>query len=92
MIFHVYNVISSHKNIKVNDKLKEWINRNHDKHGEVKANKVKVHEYLEITFDFTEKVKVEIKMDDYFERMINDFSMKISKSGTDLTQEKCGVS
>ena len=45
----------SHVNSKVNNKLKEWTKHNYDKHGEVKANRGKVYDYLVTTFDFTEK-------------------------------------
>ena len=58
------------------------MNRNYGNHGEVKLKRRKVHKYLGTTFDFTEKPKVKIKMDDFFEIMINDFLMKISKGDT----------
>ena len=38
-----------------------------------------------MTFDFTEKGKVKIKMDRYVEMIINEFTMKISRSDTALT-------
>ena len=77
--------MSSHVKPKVNGKFKEWMGRNYGKHDELKANKGKVHQYLGMKFDFTEKGKVKIKMDNYVESMINDFPMKISKSDTALT-------
>ena len=40
-----------------------------------------------MTFDLTEKRKVKINMDDYIERVINKFPMKIRKSDTDLTPD-----
>ena len=55
MIFRVDDAMSSHMNPKVNDKFKERINSNYVKHGEVKANRGKVHEYLGTIFDLTEK-------------------------------------
>ena len=58
---------------------------NYGKHGEVNSNGGKVNKYIGMTFDFTEKSKVKIKMDNYFERIINDLRMKICKSDTDLT-------
>ena len=33
VILHVDDYMSSHVNPNVNDKLKEWINHNYDKHG-----------------------------------------------------------
>ena len=77
--------MSSHVNTKVDDKFKEWMKYNYVNHGEMKANRGKVHEYLGITFDFTEKVKVKINMDNYVEKMINEFPMITSKSDTSLT-------
>ena len=47
-------------NPKVNDKFKKWVNRNQGNHGKVKANRGKVHEYLGMTFDFTEKGQVKL--------------------------------
>ena len=58
------NVISSRVNTEVNDKSKEHMNRNYDKHGELKANRVKLNEYLGVNFDFTKKSKVKINMGD----------------------------
>ena len=40
-----------------------------------------------MTFDFTEKGEVKIKIDEYIERMINYFSMKISNSDMTLTTD-----
>ena len=83
--FHVNDIMSCHVNPKVNDKFKEWMNRNNVKHVKEKSNRGKVHEYPGVTFDFTEKSKVKIKMDNYVERMINELPIKISKSDTALT-------
>ena len=35
--------MSGHVKPKVSDKFKEWMNRNYVKHGEVKANRGKMH-------------------------------------------------
>ena len=51
----MYNFMFINLNPKVNDKFKKWVNRNYGKHGKVKANRGKVHEYLGMNFDFTEK-------------------------------------
>ena len=37
-----------------------------------------------MTFDLTEKEKMEIYMDHYVERMVNEFTIKISKNDTVL--------
>ena len=69
VIFHVYNIMYSHVNPKVNDKFKVWININYVKHGEMNAKRGKLHYYLGMTFGFTKTIKVEIKMDDYLKRL-----------------------
>ena len=85
VIFHVENVIYSNVNHKINDKFKEWMNLNYGNNGEVKVNRGKIHEYLGMTFYFTEKAVVNINMDDYVERIINELQIKISNSNTYLT-------
>ena len=61
------------------------MNHTYGNNGEVKENIGKVQEYLGMTFDFTEKGKVKIKLDNYAERIIIYFPTKISKSDTILT-------
>ena len=50
-----------------------------------------MHKYLGMNFDFTEKVKVKINMDDYVERMINDFQAKISNIDIALNPSKNNI-
>ena len=38
LILYVYDVMYSHVNPTVDDKFKEWMNRNYGKHGKLKAN------------------------------------------------------
>ena len=78
--------MSCHVDPKFNDNFKEWMIHNDGKHGKVNPNKIKVHKYLIMTFDFLEEAKMKMSMDDYVERIINELPMKISKSNTDLTQ------
>ena len=78
-------------NPKVDDKFKELMNCNYGNNGEVKSNWGKVHKYLGMNFDFTEKVKVKINMDDYVERMINDFQAKISNIDIALNPSKNNI-
>ena len=63
------------------------MNRNYVKHGEVKSNRGKLHDYLVIYFDFTEKEKVKMKMDDYVKSIITDFPIKISRNDATLTPD-----
>ena len=51
----------------------------------MKYNRRKFHEYLGTTFNFAEKAKVKINMDEYFEIMIKELPNKTSKSDTDST-------
>ena len=85
VIFHVGDIIYSHGNPKVNYKFKELMNCNYGNHGEVGSNREKVHNYLGINFDSTEKSKVEIKIDECVEVIINYFPMEIISSNMDLT-------
>ena len=61
------------------------MNRNYGKRGEVKSNRLEVLKYLGINFDLSDKEKVEIKMDAYVERIINNSPIKINKSDMALT-------
>ena len=72
--------MSSHVSPKVNDKFKDLMNRNYENNGKVKSNRGKVHKYLGMNFDFTEKEKSRTNMNYYVERMINDLPTKISNS------------
>ena len=81
---HMNNCMSSHVSPKVNDKFKDLMNSNYDNNGKVNSNRGKVHKYLGMNFDFTEKVKSKTNMNYYVERMINAFPTKISNSDTAL--------
>ena len=85
VIFHADDVMPSHMKPKVDDKFSKWMNRNYGKHDKVKANRGKVNEYLVMTFNFTEKLKVKINMDDYVEWMINELPIELGKSDMALT-------
>ena len=74
--FHVDDVMSSHVNKKVNDKFLVWLNKKYGKHGEVKATRGKMHDYLGLTFDFRTKGKVRIDMRKYMRKIIEDFKKK----------------
>jgi hypothetical protein len=51
-------------------------------HGKVTATCGGVHDYLGMTFDFSEKGKVKINMIDYMEAMVNDFSTTFKPNDT----------
>jgi hypothetical protein len=52
--------MSSHVDSKVNNEFLEWMNTKYGKHGAVTATvtRGKIHEYLGMTFDFSNKGKV----------------------------------
>eukprot|EP00980_Cylindrotheca_fusiformis_P015741 scaffold4554_cov56-Cylindrotheca_fusiformis.AAC.1 len=77
--------MASHVNPKVNDKFENWLNRKYGSVGEVKTTWGKIHEYLGMTFDFTCKGKLKVRMDDYVKNMIDDFSVKLKSTDVSLT-------
>ena len=75
--FHVDDVNSSHMLAKVNDEFLVWLNKMYGKHGEVKATRGKVHDYLGMTFDYSVPGKVKVDMTEYMKGMVKDFSVKL---------------
>jgi hypothetical protein len=63
--FHVDDLKSSHVNSKVNDEFLKWLNKMYGGYGEVKATRGPLHDYLSMTFDFSQKGKVIVDMIDY---------------------------
>ena len=80
--FHVDDLMASHMNSRVNDVFGEWLNKKYGAYGQVKVTRGKVHEYLGMRFDFSEKGKVKIDMIDYIASMIDDSSIELSASDT----------
>ena len=70
---HVDDIYSSHMNPKANDELLKWMQDTYGKIGEVKATRGKVHDYLGMIFDFSEKGKLKINMSKYVKDMIKSF-------------------
>eukprot|EP00980_Cylindrotheca_fusiformis_P025029 scaffold12944_cov64-Cylindrotheca_fusiformis.AAC.1 len=85
---HVDDVMSSHTSSKVNDKFLKWMNKSYGKHGKVKATRGKIHDYLGMTYDFTEPGKVKIRMDDYIEKMLKEFPVQLKS--TDIHSTPAG--
>jgi Reverse transcriptase (RNA-dependent DNA polymerase) len=75
--FHVDDLMSSHVDPEVNDEFLKWLNKMYGKHGEVKATRGKVHDYLGMTFHFKSD-KVVISMTDYIKRLVDEFPEKIN--------------
>jgi hypothetical protein len=80
--FHVDDLMCSHMDPKVNDEFEEWLNHMYGSHGKVTATRGDIHDYLGMTFDFSEKGKVKIDMIDYMEAMVDTFSTKFKPSDT----------
>jgi hypothetical protein len=78
--FHVDDLMSSHVDPKVNDDFLKWLNKMYGSHGEVKATRGKVHDYLGMTFTFRDDGKVEISMVDYITKLVDEFPVKITST------------
>ncbi|MGA0888342.1 MAG: Ty1/Copia family ribonuclease HI [bacterium] len=83
--FHVDDIMSSHVAQKVNDKFLKWLNKSYGKIKPVTASRGKIHKYLGMTLDFTEKGKLKIRMDDYVERMIKEFPVQLKSTDTAMS-------
>ena len=78
--FHVDDIMSSHKDKVVNDEFHKWLDKKYGKYKKVKVTRGKIHDYLGMTFDFSEKGKVQVDMSDYIESMVNDFSVDFTEA------------
>jgi Reverse transcriptase (RNA-dependent DNA polymerase) len=83
--FHVDDLMSSHLNVPVNDRFQEWLNKMYGKHGAVKCTRGPVHDYLGMTFDFSNNGKVIIDMTDYVAAMLEDCQMALGPNDTSPT-------
>ena len=65
---------------KVKDDFHKWLEKIYgsDDIGHVKSSRVKVHEYLAMTLDYTDEVKLNIDMRKSLDAMIAEFPDKIS--------------
>ena len=80
--FHVDDVMTSQVDKEINDEFLKWANEKYGEIGKVKALRGKVHDYLGMKFDFSEKGKVKVSMNEYTQQMIDDFSVVIGESDT----------
>ena len=55
VLFHVDDLKSSHKDRKVNDGFEHWLQENYGQHGKVMSHRGKIHEYLGMEIDYSEK-------------------------------------
>jgi hypothetical protein len=83
--FHVDDVMASHVNTNINDEFHKWMNKKYGDFGEVKATRGKIHDYLGMRFDFSEKGKVKIDMIDYVSSMLKDFPVQLRSADVSPT-------
>ena len=79
VVWHVDDLKVSHRDPKVIDKFIKWVSHKYgDKEiGEVKAKRGRVHDYLGMTLDFSEKWKVKIDQSKSVKQMLKDFPERI---------------
>jgi hypothetical protein len=70
--FHVDDFMSSHKDPKVNDNFRSWLNNKYGGHGEVNATRGNKHDYLGMTFTFGDDGLI-VDMKEYTTTMLTDF-------------------
>jgi hypothetical protein len=83
--------MSSHLLTVVNDLFEVWLNKMYGKHGAVKCTRGHIHDYLGMTFDFSQKGKVIIDMRDYVAAMIEDSLMMLGPQDTSPTPAAEGL-
>ena len=77
--FHVDDLMASHVDPQVNKDFVKWCNDMYGSYGEVKATFGPVHDYLGMTFDFSEKGKVRVDMIDYLNKTLEAFPVDLSQ-------------
>jgi Reverse transcriptase (RNA-dependent DNA polymerase) len=80
--WHVDDLKSSHVDAKVNDEFLLWLEKMYgDKDiAPVKATRGKIHDYLAMKLDYSEKGKLKLNMVDYVDNMIQDFPEEVTTS------------
>jgi hypothetical protein len=71
-LWHVDDLKISHVNDNVNTKVIKMIESEFGKEASLTITMGKIHDYLGMTLDYSEKGKVKIKMLDYIEKMLAD--------------------
>ena len=74
--------MQSHVNSKVNDEFTIWLENKYGEYGKVKIHCSKIHNYLGMTFDYSQKGKVMINMISYIEDMLEEFPKSFQKNET----------
>ena len=79
IIFHVDDIKSSHVDPQVNDEFEAWLNQEFGEHGLVTTKRGLVHDYLGMKLNYSIKGEVQIDMQDYVIKMLQDFPIKFTK-------------
>ena len=89
--FHVDDILSSHIDPKVNDDFHKWAQSNYGAYKDVKCTRGKVHTFLGMTLDFRTKGKFKIRMDDYMQRMLEEFPKEFKEEDIADTPAKSNL-
>jgi hypothetical protein len=78
----VDDIKSSHVDPKVNDDFLLWLEKIYGNKdiAPVTATRGKIHDYLAMKLNFTEKGKLKLDMVDYVDNMVNNFPEELSPS------------
>jgi hypothetical protein len=77
ILWHVDDLKISHVDSKVNTNVIDLINAKFGKEAPLTITRGRLHDYLGMTLDYSEKGKVKIKMLDYVEKMLADLPGKM---------------
>ena len=85
ILFHVDDLKCSCKKKTVNDDFAKWLEKTYCQHRKVKVHHGKVHEYLGMKLDYSEKKKLKIDTREYVKGMLDAFPLKFKKGETAAT-------
>jgi hypothetical protein len=77
VLWHVNDLNISHVNDEVNTDIIKKFNDEFGKESPITITRGKVHDYLGMTLDYSEKGKVKIKMLDYVDKMLADLQAEM---------------
>merc|ERR1711935_576412 len=89
--FHVVDILSSHIDPKANDDFHKWAQSKYGTYKDVKCTRGKVHTFLGMTLDFRTKGKFKIRMDDYMQRMLEEFPKEFKEEDIADTPPKSNL-
>jgi hypothetical protein len=80
--WHIDDLKSSHEFSKVNDKFHKWLDVKYGNNnlGKLQATRDKVQNYLGMIVDYTTPIKLKLKMQDYSQKMIEEFLEILNES------------